>query len=103
MKPAAADPLISSSRGHLRLGSSGRCVAERLAEAAAEAVATSENVQKAMKSSRLKADAFGSLVAAKYSSSLCSPGEAVGSIAAQSIGEPSTQMTLNTFHLGKWG
>lgn len=27
------------------------------------------------------------------------PGELVGIIAAQSIGEPSTQMTLNTFHL----
>lgn len=26
------------------------------------------------------------------------PGDVVGSIAAQSIGEPSTQMTLNTFH-----
>merc|ERR1712070_22275 len=38
------------------------------------------------------------IVAAKYSSSLAAPGEAVGSIAAQSVGEPSTQMTLNTFH-----
>jgi DNA-directed RNA polymerase II subunit RPB1 len=27
------------------------------------------------------------------------PGEMVGAIAAQSIGEPATQMTLNTFHL----
>ena len=27
-----------------------------------------------------------------------SPGEMVGSIAAQSVGEPATQMTLNTFH-----
>jgi DNA-directed RNA polymerase II subunit RPB1 len=31
--------------------------------------------------------------------SWCVPGEMVGIIAAQSIGEPSTQMTLNTFHL----
>jgi DNA-directed RNA polymerase I subunit RPA1 len=30
--------------------------------------------------------------------SLVSPGEAVGVLAAQAIGEPSTQMTLNTFH-----
>ena len=28
-----------------------------------------------------------------------SPGEMVGALAAQSIGEPATQMTLNTFHL----
>jgi DNA-directed RNA polymerase I subunit RPA1 len=46
---------------------------------------------------------FGALVAAKYGAAICAPGEAVGSIAAQSVGEPSTQMTLNTFHLGKWG
>jgi len=33
-----------------------------------------------------------------YKKSLVSPGEMVGIIAAQSIGEPTTQMTLNTFH-----
>ncbi len=26
------------------------------------------------------------------------PGEMVGALAAQSLGEPATQMTLNTFH-----
>ena len=31
--------------------------------------------------------------------SVIEPGEAVGIVAGQSIGEPSTQMTLNTFHL----
>ncbi|KAI1193393.1 hypothetical protein F5X97DRAFT_314486 [Nemania serpens] len=35
----------------------------------------------------------------KYLSSLVEPGEAVGIVAGQSVGEPSTQMTLNTFHL----
>ena len=35
----------------------------------------------------------------KYMKSVIEPGEAVGIIAGQSIGEPSTQMTLNTFHL----
>ena len=35
----------------------------------------------------------------KYLRSLVEPGEAVGVVAGQSIGEPSTQMTLNTFHL----
>jgi DNA-directed RNA polymerase II subunit RPB1 len=33
-----------------------------------------------------------------YKRSIVSPGEMVGMIAAQSIGEVSTQMTLNTFH-----
>ncbi|KAF4587583.1 DNA-directed RNA polymerase I subunit RPA1 [Ophiocordyceps camponoti-floridani] len=39
------------------------------------------------------------LFAIKYLKSLTEPGEAVGVIAGQSVGEPSTQMTLNTFHL----
>ncbi|MEZ0346499.1 MAG: DNA-directed RNA polymerase subunit A'' [Infirmifilum sp.] len=34
----------------------------------------------------------------RYLSSLVSPGEAVGMVAAQSVGEPATQMTLRTFH-----
>ena len=33
-----------------------------------------------------------------YNKSIVAPGEMVGMIAAQSIGEPTTQMTLNTFH-----
>ena len=33
-----------------------------------------------------------------YKKSLVAPGEMVGMIAAQSIGEPTTQLTLNTFH-----
>lgn len=33
-----------------------------------------------------------------YGRALVDPGEAVGTIAAQSIGEPGTQMTLRTFH-----
>lgn len=39
----------------------------------------------------------------KSFSSLCQPGEAVGVLAAQSVGEPSTQMTLNTFHFAGRG
>ena len=34
----------------------------------------------------------------KYKKSIVNPGEMVGMISAQSIGEPTTQMTLNTFH-----
>ena len=33
-----------------------------------------------------------------YKKAIIAPGEMVGLIAAQSIGEPTTQMTLNTFH-----
>ena len=35
--------------------------------------------------------------------SIVDPGEAVGIVAGQSIGEPSTQMTLNTFHMAGRG
>lgn len=39
----------------------------------------------------------------KWQRALCDPGEAVGLLAAQSVGEPSTQMTLNTFHFAGRG
>ena len=37
-------------------------------------------------------------VVLNYKRSIVAPGEMVGMIAAQSIGEPTTQMTLNTYH-----
>lgn len=42
---------------------------------------------------------FNMLMNLKYQKSLVEPGEAIGIVAGQSVGEPSTQMTLNTFHL----
>jgi len=42
---------------------------------------------------------FDALMNMKYMKSIIDPGEAVGIMAGQSVGEPSTQMTLNTFHL----
>ncbi|MCW3998994.1 MAG: DNA-directed RNA polymerase subunit A' [Candidatus Bathyarchaeota archaeon] len=38
------------------------------------------------------------ITAQQYKRALMEPGEAVGIVAAQSIGEPGTQMTLRTFH-----
>ena len=46
---------------------------------------------------------FRALMWLKYMRALVEPGEAVGLLAAQSIGEPSTQMTLNTFHFAGFG
>jgi DNA-directed RNA polymerase II subunit RPB1 len=37
-------------------------------------------------------------ICVQYRKAIASPGEMVGTIAAQSIGQPATQMTLNTFH-----
>ena len=48
-------------------------------------------------------EAFHELMQIKYYKSRAEPGEAVGVIAAQSVGEPSTQMTLNTFHMAGRG
>lgn len=39
----------------------------------------------------------------RFNQACVNPGEMVGTIAAQSIGEPATQMTLNTFHLAGTG
>jgi DNA-directed RNA polymerase II subunit RPB1 len=38
------------------------------------------------------------MITTVYKNAIVAPGEMVGMIAAQSIGEPTTQMTLNTFH-----
>ncbi len=50
-----------------------------------------------------KPNTLKSLSDLRYIYSMVQPGEGVGCIAAQSIGEPSTQMTLNTFHLAGHG
>ena len=51
---------------------------------------------------RFTKDAFDYMVEnfkQRYIESLVQPSDMVGVVAAQSIGEPSTQLTLNTFHL----
>jgi DNA-directed RNA polymerase II subunit RPB1 len=50
---------------------------------------------------RLSLDAFNWVVGAivyEFRAAIVNPGEMCGVMAAQSIGEPATQMTLNTFH-----
>ncbi|CAE6409455.1 unnamed protein product [Rhizoctonia solani] len=47
---------------------------------------------------QMPAAQFKLLMNIRYLRSLAEPGEAVGLIASQGVGEPSTQMTLNTFH-----
>eukprot|EP00879_Flechtneria_rotunda_P019031 GHRR01019981.1.p1 GENE.GHRR01019981.1~~GHRR01019981.1.p1 ORF type:complete len:960 (+),score=400.61 GHRR01019981.1:550-3429(+) len=55
------------------------------------------------KMAQLTPEDFRALMQLKFMSALAAPGEAVGVIAAQSVGEPSTQMTLNTFHMAGRG
>merc|ERR1719244_1219169 len=50
---------------------------------------------------KLSEEAFDWLlgeIESRFQMSQVAPGEMVGALAAQSIGEPATQMTLNTFH-----
>jgi DNA-directed RNA polymerase I subunit RPA1 len=103
LKAATSDPVLNLAKGSRRIGSSGACVSERIAHKAFKIVQENDELKKAMKSNDVSNDDFDSLVAAKFTSALIDPGEAVGAIAAQSIGEPSTQMTLNTFHLAGAG
>lgn len=57
----------------------------------------------ALHSSKIKKSTLRDLLSIKIMKSICQPGESVGLLAAQSIGEPSTQMTLNTFHFSGRG
>ena len=50
------------------------------------------------KLTKFKFDILYNQIIDEFNSSIVEPGEMVGSIGAQHIGEPSTQMTLNTFH-----
>mmetsp|Transcript_21791 Transcript_21791/g.51688 ORF Transcript_21791/g.51688 Transcript_21791/m.51688 type:complete len:1361 (+) Transcript_21791:193-4275(+) len=59
-----------------------------------------------LKNHRLTPEAFEWVlgeVESKFKMHLAHPGEMCGALAAQSIGEPATQMTLNTFHLAGVG
>ncbi|KAF2367731.1 RNA polymerase Rpb1 domain 7 [Trinorchestia longiramus] len=50
---------------------------------------------------RLTTEAFNWLIGeleTRFNQAITNPGEMVGPLAAQSLGEPATQMTLNTFH-----
>ncbi|KAB5566990.1 hypothetical protein GE09DRAFT_1274127 [Coniochaeta sp. 2T2.1] len=51
-----------------------------------------------MKINRLAFEHILGELDSRWQRSMVSPGEMVGVLAAQSIGEPATQMTLNTFH-----
>ncbi|KAK7474278.1 hypothetical protein BaRGS_00034470, partial [Batillaria attramentaria] len=64
--------------------------------------AISETLQKSV-GGKTRGEELQKLVNEKAVRSLSAPGEAVGLLCAQSIGEPSTQMTLNTFHFAGRG
>ena len=58
-----------------------------------------DSVKKSLgKVSEAKANAVFASIRDEYERMKAMPGESVGLVAAESIGEPGTQMTLNTFH-----
>lgn len=57
--------------------------------------------KRVLKDYRLSREAFEWVIGeieSRFLQSLVAPGEMIGTVASQSIGEPATQMTLNTFH-----
>lgn len=71
-------------------------LASKLPEALAEKI---KEVVKKYKLSDTQAKKFISLVEEMYEKSKFEPGEAIGVVAAQSISEPATQMTMRTYHV----
>ena len=82
-------------RGHDALSSEAQNNATLLFKTMLRATFAAKRV---IKDYNLSKDAFQWLlgeVEARFNQALAHPGEMIGSIAAQSIGEPATQMTLN--------
>lgn len=57
-----------------------------------------DDLEQIAKLSKTSLAAFVKSCLEKYKKAQTEPGHAVGAVAAQSIGEPGTQMTLKTFH-----
>jgi DNA-directed RNA polymerase subunit beta' len=81
---------LLTSRGLVEL-------AERLGDAAAETEVAVRTVLKCRSEFGVCQACYGTFLA---TGNTCEIGDAVGIIAAQSIGEPGTQLTMRTFHTG---
>ena len=90
---------------HLKLGNAVGACSEKIQDSLLSYIQKNPDqvITSNVTESTITSDALELLVWVKYMRSLACPGEAVGCVAAQSIGEPSTQMTLNTFHLAGHG
>lgn len=87
------DPLISEYRQDLEFG----VLSEKLEKLIAD------YLEKRKDGVAVNKNDLKDLIAFKVTKTFAPPGEPVGLLAAQSIGEPSTQMTLNTFHFAGRG
>ncbi|GIY88580.1 DNA-directed RNA polymerase I subunit RPA1 [Caerostris extrusa] len=104
-KEKCPDPVNSKYRPDVTFGS----VTEKLDRLISDYVSKNphnllwnENLSR-KKNGNLSVENFKDLCYFHSMKSLAEPGDSVGLLAAQSIGEPSTQMTLNTFHFAGKG
>ncbi|RIA84105.1 DNA-directed RNA polymerase I complex large subunit Nuc1 [Glomus cerebriforme] len=100
-KPEMYDPVLSVYSPSKYLGSVSESFHNALEKYSKEN--PDKLLDKSLKENSLTGPAFIKLMHLKYLHSLVEPGEAVGLLASQGIGEPSTQMTLNTFHFAGFG
>ncbi|KAL4876263.1 beta and beta-prime subunits of DNA dependent RNA-polymerase [Aspergillus karnatakaensis] len=100
-KVDAMDPVLAHYHPGGNLGSTSEAFSQALKkyEDANTKGLLKDKKNKKAENARLSKKNFETLMNMKYMNSVVDPGEAVGIVAGQSIGEPSTQMTLNTFHL----
>jgi len=76
------------------------CMSKRVTQAAAQALwDDGKLLLHVLPTSGVSWEQWSTLIGAKYSNALAALGEAMGCVMVQSTGEPSMQMTLNTFHL----
>ncbi|OCT99221.1 hypothetical protein XELAEV_18005008mg [Xenopus laevis] len=94
------DPCLAVWRPDLYLGSVSENFQSKMAQ---YGCAWEQQRNSSHDMSSLTFDSLKTLLHLKWQRALCDPGDAVGLLAAQSIGEPSTQMTLNTFHFAGRG
>jgi DNA-directed RNA polymerase I subunit RPA1 len=95
----------STPMNQLKLGSAVGACSEKIQDSLLSYIQKNPDnvISSQVNESTITADALELLLWVKYMRSMAAPGEAVGCVAAQSVGEPSTQMTLNTFHLAGHG
>ncbi|OHT03727.1 DNA-directed RNA polymerase I subunit rpa1 [Tritrichomonas foetus] len=89
------DPIQSIFPPHLHVGAVSEKFEEQLKKRCTEL--------NHMENPKIGSENLRAVALFNYFKSVIHPGEVVGVIAAEAIGEPATQMTLNTFHLAGYG
>ncbi|CAG8523131.1 6584_t:CDS:10 [Ambispora gerdemannii] len=98
-RPEKYDPVLSVFTPSRNLG----CISEKFHYNLTKYIEENRKDLKTHWRKKISKGDFGTLMYLRYLHSLVEPGESVGVLAAQGVGEPSTQMTLNTFHFAGFG